>query len=178
MDLPAIVVPSDPPPEEIDALRARLSRIAARAAAIEPGRPFLLVTPLGLARRRDLERALHAAGVPPRRLAPVLFPAAATALYAREDDDEALHRAVAYERVWAARFPGGTAERWDLDSAEAFAQLLSAKRAVRAAVPSSAFQVSTPLRSWVLRLHAFHAPDADRLDLESRLLAAIAGAGG
>jgi hypothetical protein len=62
-------------------------------------------------------------------------------------------------------------ERWALASDEAFARLVQVKRAVRADFPSWAARAATPRRAWAARLHAFHVPDADRLEVEARLLA-------
>lgn len=170
---PALALAADASPDEIAAMRARLAHLATLAEVPRPeAGPFLLVTPLGLGRREALEQALAAAGIEISTRTPVAFPSAATAIYVQRADDEALHRAAAFERLWEAR-GGGAAERWALTSMEAFSRLLRAKRALRAAVPSWPARVSTPRRAWVARLHAFHAPDPERLDVEARLLAVI-----
>jgi hypothetical protein len=168
-----LALETDATPAEIAALRARLARLAALRPH-GPVEPFLVATPLGLERREELEQALAAAGVELGARTPIAFPGAATALYAGPgDDDEALHRAAAFERLWQWRWAGHAGERWSLASRASFARLLSAKRSLRAAVPSWPVRVTTPQRAWIARLHAFHAPDADRLKVEARLLLAF-----
>jgi hypothetical protein len=132
-----------------------------------------MATPLGLERRDALEQALAAAGVALGKARTPIDPfgAAATALYVRSDDDETLHRALAFERLWQARWAGVAGERWTLASDEAFARLVQVKREVRAGFPSWAARAVTPQRSWTLRVHAFHVPDAGRVEAEARLLA-------
>jgi hypothetical protein len=168
----ALELEADASPAEIAALRARLAGLAAFSRGTTgPVEPFLVATPLGLDRREALEQALAAAGVEIGERTSIPFPGAATALYAGPGDgDEELHRAAAFERLWRWRWAGRSGERWTLASAEAFARLLAAKRSVRAAVPSWPVRVATPRRAWIARLHAFHAPDPDRLEVEARLL--------
>jgi hypothetical protein len=168
-----LALEADASPAEIAALRARLARLAESLpdGAVEP---FLIATPLGLEQRAALEQALATTGVEIGSRTPIAFPGAATALYARPgDDDEALHRAAAFERLWQWRWAGHAGERWSLASPESFGRLLSAKRALRAAVPSWPVRVTTPQRVWTARLHAFHVPDADRVEAEARLLLAF-----
>jgi hypothetical protein len=175
--LPAFALEEDASPAEIAALRDRLAQLAARAARIEaPARPFLVVTPRGLAPREAIAEAITAAGVALGGAIEAIdaFPVAATALYVRDDDEESLHRALAFERLWQAR-GADHGERWTLASREAFDRLVAKKRAVRAGFPSWAVRLTTPERAWIARLHAFHVPDPDRLEAESRLLDALRG---
>jgi hypothetical protein len=167
---------ADASPAEIAAIRERLARIGERARGEAPSGPFLVATPLGLSRREALEQALAAAGIAIATRAAIAFPAVATALYVRSAaDEEELHRAAAFERLWEAWWAAPRAERWTLASADAFTLLLGSKRAIRAAVPSREARVTTPRRTWIVRLHAFHAPDEGRLDLEARIVSALVG---
>jgi hypothetical protein len=179
-----LTLAADASPTEIATLRARLVRLAGGVASgptpRAPVEPFLVATPLGLDRREALEQGLSVAGVEIGVRTPLAFPAAATALYVSpDDDDEALHRAAAFERLWQWRWEGRAGERWSLASVESFPRLLSAKRALRAEFTSLSVRVATPRRAWIARLHAFHVPDADRVEVEGRLLLSfVHGQGG
>jgi hypothetical protein len=173
-NLLTVSVERAPTSAELDTTRRlwRVSRAAPVAAAM---RPFLLVTPLGLARRDDLARALDEADVSvvDRHQLPG-WSVVSTLVYARSDDDARLRLAATYADAWQQLGLPDACERWALRGHEDLARLRAIKEelrmrlgAVRARLDGSL--ASLPAGS-VLHLNPFHSPDPDRVDLESAVL--------
>jgi hypothetical protein len=160
---------------QVDWLRSWL-RQGQRAGERECAQPFLIVTPLGLPSAAELARALAAWSihVAHRECLPD-WPAVATALYVRGDDDATLLRALAFEQAWDALFPHGQAECWLLAGMADFAELVRRKKELRAGLPARRVRLVTPGGEHVAGLHPFHVPDLPRLAEEWGCLNVVRG---
>jgi hypothetical protein len=176
LSIPEISLPYEPSLAELEAMRQRVRAIHSAAVEQTEVRPFLLVTPLGLAVRPRLEALLAERGlVIAERIGIGDWAAASAILYSRTDDDERMRVALGFDALWRAISLLQQAERWNLADPSAFAQLVREKHAIRAALGTLRFRAHIPrvvLRSagQIVRLQAIHVPDLDKVAAESRLL--------
>ncbi|MEQ1910372.1 MAG: hypothetical protein ABMA15_16240 [Vicinamibacterales bacterium] len=176
----ALQVSLDADQAELSETRRWLRAAHARARQVQSARPFLVITPLGLPNRPEIRDWLAREGVQVtgRHHIPD-WPRVSTAVYARTDDDERLLVARAFERAWRAGCVDAAAERWDLggdDDIERVRGFKSALRSTLDTVPvrmaSAALRLSTG--DGLAHLRAVHVPDRAHVDMESRLLDALA----
>ena len=176
MNLPQIHIRQAAASEEIEALRARIRLAHSQAAAIPTARPFLVITPVGLAATAKLFALLQESGISVTRTATIPdWPSVSSVLYSRTEDDERLRVAIGFKRVWNAISITQEGLRCDFPSEAMFARFLSMKTELRAALGSVTLQAYFPdvvIRApgQVIHLHPFHAPDAQCWEWESRLL--------
>ena len=165
-----------PAAADVDAVRQRwwaAHRLLDPAAA---GRPFIVITPLGLTVRDALTAsfAAHDITVVDRR--PVAdWAALSTLLYARRDDDERLTVAIAFEQAWRAIGVQIRAECWVLEAMADLERATSIKAQLHASVGLVRLEVHLPGVTLYspghdMRLRAFHVPDLDRVGIEWQLL--------
>jgi hypothetical protein len=159
-------------PSRLDAQRlVHRLRVVARDARRHSPDPvaFVFVTPLGLERRLELQRALRRLGILVKHRCPIRdWGHVASSLYVKRATVPRLLKAVAYERIWRRLFPEGLAEAWGL-SASSYLRVLGAKAWLR-----TRFQ-SVPVLAGadgMLRLHCFHLPDPEDVDRETSLFRA------
>lgn len=143
----------------ITRLRAQMARAQSPAAA----RPFIIVTPLGLRRRRRIIEALRNWNVRPREIVNIPdWAMASTAIYTRKTDDASLRKALFFESLWRNACIGNLkAEQWILRQRD-YRVVLGRKYELRAAL-------------WMAPagLHLFHLPDPDEIATEAKVLALI-----
>jgi hypothetical protein len=156
---------------------------ARRVAAVQAGwweareaEPFLIVTPLGLARSEQIARMLAELGIRAARRATITdWATAATPIYVRTLDDERLRVALAFEAIWRMIAPGQPAELWAVADWEGFARLAAAKNAIRARLGILRFRIHLPgitIRTpdQIVRLQPLHVPDPAALIREAHIL--------
>lgn len=168
-----------PSADAVVSVRARWRAARESLRSNRPTRPFVVVTPLGLAVRARVEALFREYGVAVSGRHPLPdWPAASTLLYARTDDDERLTVALAFEELWRSVVLDTRAERWDLAGLDDFARAVAAKAAMRERLGIVRVNLKIPsIRiepDGVVRLRALHVPDLDRLEDESRLLDGLA----
>ena len=177
----AVHVSLDANQAELSETRRWLRAAHAQARHVPSARPFLVITPLGLAHRPKIRDWLVREGVAVtgRRHIPD-WPRVSTAVYARTDDDERLLVASAFERAWRAGCADGTAERWDLGGEHDIERVRGFKSAMRSTLDTVCVRMaSATLRlrteDRLAHLRAVHVPDREHADTESRLLDALIG---
>ncbi len=133
--------------------------------------PFLVVTPLGLAHRDWLAASLAQHGIQVvARHTIRRWSIAASALYLRSWDAQAVARAQRFQVRWRQLFTGDIAERWALLSDDDHAKLCAVKAQLRCrlrSVPLWPRRTGEPTFS----LHAFHVPDLGDVPRETACLA-------
>jgi hypothetical protein len=163
---------------EIEGLRQRWRVLHADLTNGE-GRPFLIVTPLGLPLQDLVAGMLAQHSVEVVRRTPVAsWPDTSSMLYARTDTDERLRVALVFERLWRAISLSEGAERWDLRRRDDLARLATLKHQFHQALGMVQVRVVAPdvtIRTpdGLVRLRALHVPDGDAVDRESQLLDAM-----
>ncbi|MEZ0368044.1 MAG: hypothetical protein ACAI44_03045 [Candidatus Sericytochromatia bacterium] len=128
-------------------------------------RPFLILTPLGLA-SAEPARLLLEAGVQPARCLP-LKPWSQVSNRLRGDIPT--WRAQAFARAWQSNFPADQAELWLL-SDDAYERALMIKPRLRSDLPELAFCLSPSTRQTVHHLYPFHLPERAELMAQAALL--------
>lgn len=171
----ALTFASAPSAEAIAATRERWASYHESMHVSGPARPFVIVTPLGLAERDRIDQLFDELGVAVVARHPVPdWPAASTLLYARTDGDERLTVALAFEALWRAIVLDARAERWDLSGMDDFTRVVGAKPALHARLGIVRVRLEIPAvqiaNDGIVRLRALHVPDPERLETESRLL--------
>jgi hypothetical protein len=139
-----------------------------------------VITPLGLAHRPRI-RAIcreHRLGFVLR--APILdWASASIPVYVRTLDDERLRLALCFAALWRTAVPQALAELWLFPQLTERSALERAKQAIRAATPMrhvrlEAPGIALPTPDQIVRLHAIHVPDAERLAIELAVLRRLA----
>jgi hypothetical protein len=150
-----------------------VSRTPPTSAVPATAEPFIVVTPIGLARRAELLRQLEACGVQlagfPRQLP---WPRASTLLRAHRMHEFGRRRGWYFERVWELLYPGAIAELWQV-TGESYRAARRGKPVLRQSTTARVLRVSTPTFSFRTRLHAFHVPDPEDLRRETAALRAL-----
>ena len=169
---------SAPSADAVTAVRARWRQSREYLRSNQLIRPFVVVTPLGLAVRERVEDLFreYRVTVVARRPLPD-WPGVSTLLYARTDDDERLTVALAFEELWRSVVLDARAERWDLAGPDDFTRMVAAKSVMRERLGVVRVNLTIPSiqihPDGVVRLRALHVPDPDRVGVESRLLDGI-----
>jgi molybdenum cofactor biosynthesis enzyme MoaA len=142
--------------DEMNAARKRAVRAWLEAPPrLTPGRPFLLLTPLGL-EDASVAPFLQEGGVRPRAVHRVDdYPRRSLALYARTVSDARLELGLAYEAAWRRRCTSPHAEVWELD-AQTFSRAWQLKASWRARWPAEGVGA--------LLLQRLHLPDPGEVD--------------
>ncbi len=138
-------------------------------------RPFLLISPYGVALREELMELLAAQIISiGQRVHISDWPRASIAIYAKTLEEERLRVALGFEALWRSVSLTQAGERWDLATPEDYPRLMGVRVDLRTVLGTRRFQVQFPgvrLRSQgIVRLQAFHVPDLDSLGEESRLI--------
>lgn len=176
MSNPEIILHLEITQLDLENARNWLSKLRAGLPQARAPRPFLLITPYGMALRERIMEMLGARHIPiGRRMRIADFPRASTAIYAKTLDDERLRVALGFEALWRAVSISQTGERWDIENPEDYARMTAARAKMRTALGQRKFKMHIPgikLRTpaQIVRLQAFHVPDPGSLDEESRLL--------
>jgi len=138
----------------------RLRAEMARAPAPVDARPFILITPLGLRRRKRIVAALRNWNVRPGEIVTIPdWDRASTAIYTRKTDDASLRKALFFESLWRNVCKNLKAEQWILRQRD-YRVVHGRKYELRAALG-----MARP------GLHLFHLPDPDEIAEEARALA-------
>jgi hypothetical protein len=95
------------------------------------------------------------------------WPEASTGVHGRGSDEARLRITLAFEWIWRELFPGGAAERWELDPMAGYLALSRDKPRLRSEIPGLRLRVSLPSLSFRTVLHPFHLPDPDQLAEEA-----------
>jgi hypothetical protein len=139
-------------------------------------RPFLFVTPYGAGCREKLSALLDKQGISIlQRIHIPDWPRASIAVYAKTLSEEKLRVSLGYEALWNAVSDIKDGERWDLAAPEDHLRLVAARSSLRAQLGMLHYRVQFPgVRLYspgqVVRLQAFHVPDSEYVEEESRLL--------
>ncbi len=150
---------------EIERVRRQLRALRSATPAGSAGHAFLVVTPLGMPRRADIEAALSQADITvARRTVIDDWPRCSTFVYPRTEDDERLRVAIVFERAWRAIGLSQTGERWELSRESDLDRLSRLKGGLRARLGTVrvrvvAPDVSIPTPNHMIRLQAIHAPE-------------------
>lgn len=165
----------------LERLRARVVADLARKIDVPPPRPFVVVSPAGMRRAIELERALCVRGarVVEKRFHPRWPRSAAIAIarelasgaandIARELTSDALTRAYLHEELWNGLFPRGHAEVWILEDERALERALAWRDALREVAPGVRVTVQGVLESSEVDLEPFHLPIERHLEREWR----------
>ena len=170
------------PPAAAD-LHAVRQRWRAAHDLVDPaaaGRPFVIITPLGLTVHDALTASFAAHDITVIDRRPIAdWAALSTLLYARRDDDERLTVAIAFEQAWRAIGVQTRAECWMLGAMADLERATAIKTHLHASVGLVRLEVHLPGVTLYspghdMRLRAFHVPDPDRVGVEWQLLG-IAG---
>jgi hypothetical protein len=138
-------------------------------------RPFLLVTPLGLARRRELAHALDDGNVAVVDRHPLpAWSVVSTQLYSRPHRHDRRHVETVYADAWRRLDLPDECERWDVRTLDDLARLRPFKEQLRGRLGATHVTLDAPVGALpagaILRLNPFHTPDSERLDIESAIL--------
>jgi hypothetical protein len=138
-------------------------------------RPFVLVTPLGLARRQELAQALDDVNVKvvDRHALPA-WSVVAPLVYARSQHEDRRPVVAAYEDAWRLLRLPDACERWDVRALDDLTRLRPLKERLREELGATRVTLDAPAgplpAGAILRLNPFHTPDPERLEIESAIL--------
>lgn len=131
-------------------------------------RPFLIVTPRGMADLDILRERLADLGVEPTSRETIEdFAAVSTILSGRLADDLSLMKAYGSESAWNGLFETTVAERWDLATERDLNIVLANESEFRELVPSLYGQVMWKDTRVTVGLHAVYVPRPETWALES-----------
>ena len=163
-------------PSDLYKTKQWLLELRAVAGRIPAPRPFLFVTSYGIGCREQLSALLIEQGISIlQRVRIPDWPRASIAIYAKTLSEEKLRVSLGYEALWNAVSNIKDGERWDLVAPEDHLLLVAVRSRLRAQLGMLRYRVRFPgvrLNSpgQVVRLQAFHVPDSESVEEESRLL--------
>ena len=161
---------------ELDRTKQWLIKLRAVISQVPAPRPFLLVSPHGMDCRERLSALLAERCISiVQRVHIPNWPRASIAVYAKILSEEKLRVSLGYEALWNAISDIKDGERWDLAAPEDHLRLIEARSSLRFRLGMLRYRVQFPgvkLHSpgQVVRLQAFHVPDLEYAEEESRIL--------